>query len=446
MALHRSEADSNSSGRAGETRPVPREGGVILGRVIVGGSSYFIEQVKRTSLEIPGEATTPQGVFPLVEQLAPDAVLTEVVNRDWLETACILAGIRKNIRVFVSGDFGMEQWREIRRAGCIAVSSDPEQAAGEVSAATAGLGGLVFRHDDRPAPEIEAQKVDVVRGGLIIAVFGIKGGIGKTEIALNLAATVGLWAKNLSRSQGQEFKVLLLDYNSDYGTSKVNLGLYSRVLNANAPKVYSVGDMDDPALGSRWDDLVARLNYYKKANLYFLAPPQAPEERVGFDADLARRIINLTENHFDLIVIDLGTGLDKRDQAMVALGEAKKLIYVVEPFHTVVTSNAEFVKTEMRDIVDMSKVSMVVNHAHPPNRAKQTYTPAEVVRSLGLPLLGSLPYEPRITEGVPHICVDQRSPFSRSIVGLARSVLGSASIEIAPPKRFFNIFGIFKTT
>lgn len=398
--------------------------------------------MKRTSLEITGEAATPQDFFPLVDQLAPDAVLADAVTREWLDTACLLAGVRKNITVFISGNFGMEQWREIRRAGCIAVSTTPEQAAEEVLAATAGLGGLSFKHDDRPAPEIETKKVEVVRGGTIVAVHGIKGGVGKSEVSLNLSATGGMWSKNLARSQGQEFKVLLLDYNSDYGTSKVNLGLYSRVLNANAPKVYSVSDMDDPALGYRWDDLVTRLNYYKKANLYFLAPPQTPEERVAFNADLAQKIIDLAQAHFDLIVIDLGTALEKRDPAIIALTKATRIIFMVEPLHTIVATNAEFVKGEMRNIMDISKVSMVVNHAHPPNKAKKTYTPAEVVRSLGLPLLASLPYEPRITEGVPHVCVDQRCAFSRGIVGLTRSVLGSASIEIAPPRK---LFGIFKT-
>ena len=411
---------------------------MILAKVMIAGSSHFIDFVKRVNtLDLVGEASTPQDIFPMVEQVGPDAVLVESGDRDWLEAACLLAGARRNLLVFVCGQFGMDQWREIRRAGCVIVS--PERAVEEVQAATAGMGSLSFKYDDRPVPEIEARKVDVVRGGLVIAVFGIKGGIGKTEIALNIAATVGMWARNLSRSQGQEFKVLLLDYNSDYGTSKVNLGLYSRVLSANASKVYSVGDFDDPVLTSRWDDISTRLNYYERANLYFLAPPQTPEERVGFNADLASRILGFCQTHFDLIVVDLGTALDKRDPAMVALSEAKKLIFVVEPFHTVVATNAEFVKGEMRDIVDISKVSMVINHAHPRSKGKKVYTPGEVVRSLGLPHLATLPHEPKITEGVPHVCVDQRSPFSRSVVGLARSLLGSASIEIAP-RKFFGIF------
>lgn len=406
--------------------------------VVVAGGSRFLDGVKRTAvLEIAGEAATPQGIYPLVEQLAPAAALIEAAGRDWLEAACVLASIRKNILFCISGEFGLNQWREIRRAGCVAVSADPEQAAKEAAAAAAGA-SPAFRYDDRPAPEFAAQKVDVVRGGLVVAVFGIKGGIGKTEIALNLAAAVGLWARSLSRNHGQEFRVLLLDYNSDYGTSKVSLGLYSRALDPHARKVYSVGDMDDPALGPRRDDFMSRLNYYRKGNIYFLAPPQTPDERVGFGGDLAAKILQLAGSHFDLVVVDLGTALDKRDPAIMALEAAKRLLFVVEPLHTVVATNAEFAHTEMRHLVDMGKVSLVANHAHAPNRARPVYSPAEVVRSLGIPLLASFPYEPRITEGVPHICVDQRCGFSRSVVGLARSVLGSSSVEVAAPKKVFG--------
>jgi len=148
------------------------------------------------------------------------------------------------------------------------------------------------------------------RQGRIINVFGAKGGVGTTSLAVNLAAAC------LTHKPGAS--VALMDMNLPFGEAQLFLDL--------APK-YHWGEV----LGN-----IARLDatYLMSvmsrhpSGLYLLAPPSRLDDLQMATPDNISRLLELMRQTFDTVVIDLGMYLDEITLKVMDISDAIVLVAV----------------------------------------------------------------------------------------------------------------------
>lgn len=150
------------------------------------------------------------------------------------------------------------------------------------------------------------------RRGKIITVFSAKGGSGATIVASNLAGALRKQAVN-----GEESRVVLLDFNLEMGDVLVFLDMASR---------YSFHDLLTNMHRLDADLLYGSLAAHS-SGLRVVSQTDHIEEGRDLSADDAARILAFLRQHFDFIVID---GVrDFRELALLALDKADTILLVM---------------------------------------------------------------------------------------------------------------------
>lgn len=126
----------------------------------------------------------------------------------------------------------------------------------------------------------------------IISVYSNKGGIGKTTIAVNLAAELARVTKD---------KVALIDLN-------LQLGDISTFLNLNPP--FDVNYVMRKLVDKSEDILIKGFEKYKDTSLYILADPSYIEQSESITPAMVTTLFAALKKVFSYIVIDMSSSID----------------------------------------------------------------------------------------------------------------------------------------
>ncbi len=126
----------------------------------------------------------------------------------------------------------------------------------------------------------------------IISVYSNKGGIGKTTIAVNLAAELARVTKD---------KVALIDLN-------LQLGDISTFLNLNPP--FDVNYVMRKLVDKSEDILIKGFEKYKDTSLYILADPSYIEQSESITPAMVTTLFVALKKVFSYIVIDMSSSID----------------------------------------------------------------------------------------------------------------------------------------
>ena len=266
-------------------------------------------------------------------------------------------------------------------------------------------------------PKVAASP-DARETGRLIAVLGGKGGVGKTNVATNLAvAAAGLGAR-----------VLLVDGDLGLANVDVLLGLTPRATSAeilsgdsdfdSAQLVGPAGLHVIPAASARMDLASSRPAQLKR----LLAPLLA----AGF--------------RYDLVLIDIGSGVSAQVASLASVCDLAFLVTTPEP--TSVTDAYGTLKV-LRSVVPELRVELLVNIARDELEALATHRQLEQVgqRFLGhkIPLRGYLNRDPRLAEAVAaQRAVVEAFPstkVSRQLIDLAAGLVQDIQSANPAPKR-----------
>ncbi|MBI1327357.1 MAG: P-loop NTPase [Alphaproteobacteria bacterium] len=245
------------------------------------------------------------------------------------------------------------------------------------------------------------------RGKNIIAVASGKGGVGKTFFSVTLSQALAKSGK----------KVLLFDGDLGLANVDVQLGLM--------PK----RDLNDVIRGRLGLDKV--IQRYEDGGFDIIAGRSGqaslsalPSQRLALLRD---QLLEVAEK-YDVVIVDLGAGVDRTVRMLSASATRTLLITTDEP--TSLTDAYAFIK--LGSAAGMSKyVSIVVNQASSASEGEKTYKTllkaCENFLRLHPPMAGMVRHDPRVKETIRHQTpLLTRSPNTEAaedVEKIARAVL-----------------------
>jgi pilus assembly protein CpaE len=273
-----------------------------------------------------------------------------------------------------------------------------------------------------------ARRADVARrapdeqqlphgAGTIITLAGVKGGIGKTTLSVNIAL---LLAQETARS------VALVDLDLPYGDLAMLLNL--------RPTGSVVTAVSDPTILADPDLLQAQLSP-GPAGVHVLTAPigGGGEEVQGAQVGpLLTRLAGL----YDFVVVDTAPGFVELTAA--ALDVANHTLLVTTPEPTTLRRTELALRQLSEWKYPATRLKLIVNRASP----RMGLRAEEIEHLLSEPVAWWLPDEPRALEGAargaPAALSQPKSELCRAMRGIARQLAGVPAQPIRSPFSFWR--------
>lgn len=244
--------------------------------------------------------------------------------------------------------------------------------------------------------------------GRLISVFSTKGGVGKTCIAINVAAAM---AKRSSES------VVLVDGDLQFGDVSVMLSMQAQNTVLDAAAAVQYGDLE-----------LAQTLATKDAATGLLVLP-APIESMPTDALLPGEMVNICAALQQIaghVVIDLPSVFN---EYVLAIIEASDDVLLVGSMDIPSIKNLK-IGMQQLDLQAIAgpKLKLVLNHAN----AKVKLDVKEIERVLGMsanfPVPDDIAMPISVNAGRPVVVDEPKSPVSRALDCIADSLLGPTAL------------------
>jgi pilus assembly protein CpaE len=302
------------------------EGQTAIRILIVDDNRLTIENVSRLidfepGLVVVGSGRTGREGVQKAEELRPDIVLMDInmPDMDGIEACRQISQVSPRSRVMMmSVQSDMAYLKQAMNAGAREFLIKPfdydelvnairrVHAAEPTPAELAAMAAPQRILDERK----QAVKAAAVKTGVVIAVLGVKGGVGASTIASNLA---------IALRENRRAEVLLIDGDLLFGDLDVLLDLHP------AHRIIDVLQMFDP------DDqeLLRRMATEHSTGIAFLAGPASPEFAELVQPELVVSLVKAVRKTHDYIVIDLGSRYDNLPRQVME--EADRILLTLTP-------------------------------------------------------------------------------------------------------------------
>jgi len=239
--------------------------------------------------------------------------------------------------------------------------------------------------------------------GRLLAVIGVKGGVGASHLALNLA-----WSYSRDPEAGN--------------VALVDLDLYSGDLAVLMDQDHK-RDISDVAVNYERLDAVLIDSLLTEAapGLRLLAAPSDPVAAEEVKPEHVARALDHLLDSNSLVVLDLPSRLD--EVSLLALDRADAVLVVLEPTVVGLAGASRFLSLSSRLGHAPEKVHIVVNR----DGAKGCLSQADVLRALGVKPLAFLPNDSRlileaINSGCPALRDWPKAKWSQAVSRLAQEL------------------------
>jgi pilus assembly protein CpaE len=156
---------------------------------------------------------------------------------------------------------------------------------------------------------LDLQTKDITANDKLIVIMGAKGGVGTTTVAVNLGVQLVTFARK---------RTVLLDFARPLGTAHLMLDLHLRF--GLRDSVESLDRLDS--------HFFAGLLTKHKTNLELLGGVTQPEEWQSIDVSSLNRLVNVAQNSFDIVLLDMGSQFSSEWSAILRM--ARMILVVAE--------------------------------------------------------------------------------------------------------------------
>ncbi len=383
-----------------------------------------------TDIEVAGAAASGREAIELAAKLTPDVILMDINMPDMdgiaaterlsseVPTAAVvmmsvqgeadylrrsmLAGAREFlVKPFSSDELTSSirqvYTREREKLSRIAV----QPAAGGNGAATPA----------RPAGETREGEP-----GRIIAVFGPKGGVGRTTLAVNLAVAA-------ATELGQ--RTCLVDASFQFGDVGV-------LLNLN-PKNKSIADLI-PEMEAGEPESLDTFLINHSAGIHVLLAPPSPEMAELITPPGTKRMLEVLRENHDLVIVDCMSSFN--DTTIAILDLADTVLTMLSLEITSIKNIRLFLEVADQLGYGQDKIRLVLNRAD----SSLGIRVADVEHSIGRRVDHTIVSDGRsvvyaLNRGVPFFLSNREAQVSQDILRLASAVVGTAPAETAEPAK-----------
>ncbi|AQS54490.1 MAG: AAA family ATPase [Novibacillus thermophilus] len=212
-----------------------------------------------------------------------------------------------------------------------------------------------------------AQRNALDAGGRVRAFYSVKGGSGKTVIS-------AMVAQSLQLQFGK--RVMLIDFNAQFGGLEVILGLES-------PRSYL--DLQPVLQELSFNHIQNVAVKEETTGIHVLLSPLNPEQAESISDELVTRVLQTCKAHFDEVILDLPSTLNT--VSFTALTGADDIYYVVTPDSMAVRGLKHALDLFRRfQIGNHGNVHLIVNR----NNKKSELSEKDLTQLVDLPLIGSV--------------------------------------------------------
>lgn len=186
----------------------------------------------------------------------------------------------------------------------------------------------------------------VGKNGNVSACFSLKGGVGRTALATNVASHIA----DLTHGRS-----VLVDLNMPLGDTVLYLNMENQRLYTITDFVYNINRFDE--------DLIYNSLSRHESGLYLLPLPNDISELDGLNADLIKTVIQSLRRYFDHVVVDLSSDLS--DSTLSCLDEADNVVLIAEPSLSSLRAVNTAIKLSQKLGYVKESLKLVVNRSTP---------------------------------------------------------------------------------
>lgn len=151
--------------------------------------------------------------------------------------------------------------------------------------------------------------------GMMVAISGSKGGVGKSILAANLSLVLS----NLA----EKYKVLCIDYCIPYGDQKAILGIFPE----KSQSILDLIPIADELTRDKIKSVVVQSQYYPHFDV--LLAPNKPVNMNEIRTGIIKRIFRTLRLFYDFIIIDMNPSFDEMNK--VVFEKADKILVLFTP-------------------------------------------------------------------------------------------------------------------
>jgi pilus assembly protein CpaE len=362
------------------------------------------QAVRGSGLTFAGESGFGQEAIALASDTRPDVIfvaLNSPMERP-LQTVDSIQAMHPTTPVIGYAKApDTEAWRSSMRAGVRDLLLMPLRAEVVRDAVVKAMSleeSRRLRLNGHPAHQVTT--------GTVITVFGAKGGIGKSTIAVNLAVAFA--------QQGTS--TVIVDLDTGFGDVTAMLDL--------RPERRLDELVRDTSELTR-DDLKRFMTGHEASGLDVLASPPVLAWKT-IEPDGLRRVLELLAKYYDKVVVDTSGTLN--DVSEVALDVATMVLWVTTSEFTSVRDSIEALEALDSLSIPRERTRIVLNSSS----ADDAVRPQTVKDVLQMDVFWQVPYDRRVRQGThfgqPIVVSAPQSIAARSMVDLAHVIAGGRPV------------------
>lgn len=354
--------------------------------------------INEEEIAIIGESTTGLGSLDIIEKLSPDIIIMTLSEEDTdvlsLAERIILQRPRAHV-ILLTEHMNVEILQSAIRIGAHNITEFPN------SPKEFGEYIKSVYHNETLRINSLNQKQSLSWMSHVVTIFGAKGGLGKTTLAVNLAVKL---AENNK-------KVALVDLDLQFGDTHIFLDI---------DPTDTIAELFQESSNFNIDSVKSFMTIHS-CGIHLLSSPKSPESAELISADKIQSLLHLLQTYYDFVIIDMPPFFS--DVTITAL-ECSSTILFVTGLDISILKNSKISLTLLDSLQQTEKIRLIVNRAVDISSIKVS----DVQKILGYPIWAKLPsdYKVAVTalnRGVPFVTGSPGSTLSQSIDNVTNLLL-----------------------
>jgi len=385
---------------------------------------YEVKQLaKHAQLTVAGEAAFGTEAISLAAEVKPDVVVCGISKppERSLQTIEALLDLLPETPIVAYS------WRddaEVVRKAMMAGARDFFVMPAESERVLESIRG-VLEAEERKRMRISGQAKALGPKGLIVCVFGAKGGIGKSTVATNLGVVL---SSDLSHS------VVLVDGDNNFGdaASMLDLRPEQNIMDL-------IRDVDTVERSAITDYLTQH-----ESGLWVLPAPRDCLQWRTVTPDRFRKVITLLARRFDVVLVDTAGALG--DIPLAALEEANMVLWLTSSDFSSINNSLIALETLQQLSYPESRIRLMLNVTSIDDGVR----PSKIEEVLGRQFFWLIPYDRQLRLGgqigKPVVTTHRDSRGAQSIIQLGQALMGvgpkTNGRVTSPLRRLFGKNGV----